>query len=88
MVIEMTTSASPSYLTPQFDDFLFVRLSEDSDAAPLTVLSVPAPLGVSPWEEAAKLARLPRVSAAKRLLKFIAATPDAPTAYLSAKTVD
>ena len=40
-----------------------------------------------PWEEAAKLARLPRVSAAKKLLKFIAATPDAPTAYLCAKTV-
>ena len=77
MVIEMTTSASPYYLTPQFDDFLFARLNEDSDAAPLTVLSVLARLGVDPWEEAAKLAQLPRVSAAKRLLEFIAATPSA-----------
>jgi hypothetical protein len=83
----MTTSASPSYLTPQFDDFLFARLNEDSDAAPLTVLSVLARLGVDPWEEAAKLAQLPRVSAAKRLLEFFAATPSALPAYLSAKTV-
>ena len=86
-VIEMTTSPSVSYLTPQFDDFLFARINEDSEATPLSVLSVLARLGVDPWEEAAKLARLERVSAAKRLVEFIAATPGAPTAYLSAKTV-
>jgi hypothetical protein len=86
-VIEMTTSALDSYITPQFDDFLFARINEDSEATPLSVLSVLARLGVDPWEEAAKLAQLPRVSAAKRLVEFIAATPGAPTAYLSAKTV-
>ena len=83
----MTSSPSVSYLTPQFDDFLFARINEDSEATPLSVLSVLARLGVDPWEEAAKLARLERVSAAKRLVEFIAATPGAPTAYLSAKTV-
>ncbi len=86
-VIEMTTSASASYLTPQFDDFLFARINEDSDTTPLSVLSVLARLGVDPWEEAAKLARLPRLSAARRLVAFIGATPEAPSAYLSAKTV-
>ena len=86
-VIEMTSSPSVSYLTPQFDDFLFARINEDSEATPLSVLSVLARVGVDPWEEAAKLARLERVSAAKRLVEFIAATPGAPTAYLSAKTV-
>ncbi len=85
-MIEMTSS-SVSYLTPQFDDFLFARIDEDSEATPLSVLSVLARLGVDPWEEAAKLAGLERVSAAKRLAEFIAATPGAPTAYLSAKTV-
>ncbi len=83
----MTSSPSVSYLTPQFDDFLFARLDEDSEATPLSVLSVLARLGVDPWEEAAKLSGLERVSAAKRLVEFIAATPGAPTAYLSAKTV-
>jgi hypothetical protein len=86
-VIEMTTSASVSYLTPQFDDFLFARIDEDSEATPLSVLSVLARLGADPWEEAAKLAQLPRVSAAERLVAFIAATPGAPSAYLNAKTV-
>lgn len=83
----MTTSDSASYLTPQFDDFLFARIDDGSDAMPLSVLSVLARLGVDPWEEAAKLARLPRVSAAKRLVSFIAATPGAPSAYLNDKTV-
>jgi hypothetical protein len=46
-----------------------------------------ARLDVDPWEEAAKLARLPRAAAAKRLVDFIAATPGAPSAYLNAKTV-
>jgi hypothetical protein len=86
-VIEMTTSASVSYLTPQFDDFLFARIDEDNEATPLSVLSVLARLGVDPWDEAAKLAQLPRVSAAERLVAFIAATPGAPAAYLNAKTV-
>ena len=83
----MTSSPSVSYLTPQFDDFLFARLDEDSEATPLSVLSILARLDVDPWEEAAKLAGLERVSATKRLVEFIAATPGAPTAYLSAKTV-
>ncbi len=86
-MIVMTTSASVSYLTPQFDDFLFARIDEDREATPLSVLSVLARLGVDPWEEAAKLAQLPRVSAAERLVAFIAATPGAPSVYLNAKTV-
>jgi hypothetical protein len=86
-VIEMTSSPSVSYLTPQFDDFLFARIDEDSEATPLSVLSVLARLGVDPWAEAAKLAQLPRVSATERLAAFIAATPGAPSVYLNAMTV-
>ena len=63
--MEMTSSPSVFYLTPQFDDFLFARINEDSEATPLSVLSVLARLGVDPWEEAANLARLERISAAK-----------------------
>ena len=83
----MTTSASVTYLTRQFDDFLFARIDEGSDATPLSVLSMLARLDIDPWEEAAKLARLPRAAAAGRLVDFIAATPGAPSAYLNAKTV-
>ena len=83
----MTASASVTYLTRQFDDFLFARIDEGSDATPLSVLSMLARLDIDPWEEAAKLARLPRAAAAGRLVDFIAATPGAPSAYLNAKTV-
>jgi hypothetical protein len=83
----MPTSTSVTYLTRQFDDFLFARIDEGSDATPLSVLSMLARLDVDPWEEAAKLARLPRAAAAKRLVDFIAVTPGAPSAYLNAKTV-
>jgi hypothetical protein len=83
----MTNAASVSYLTPRFDDFLFARINEEGDATPLSVLSVLARLGVDPWEEAAKLAQLPRGSAAQELVAFFAATPGAPPAYLNAQTV-
>ena len=83
----MTSSPSVTYLTRRFDEFLFARIDEGSDSTPLSVLSMLARLDMDPWEEAAKLARLPRAAAAKRLVDFIAATPGAPAAYLSAKTV-
>jgi len=83
----MTTSASVSYLTPKFDDFLFARIDKNSEETPLSVLSVLARLGVDPWEEAAGLAQLPRLAAAKRLASMIAAIPGASSAYLDAGTV-
>jgi hypothetical protein len=73
----MTSSASVSSLTPEFDDFLFARIDADSEATPLSMLSVLARLGLDPWEEAAKLAQLPPASAAQRLVSLIAAIPSA-----------
>jgi hypothetical protein len=86
-VIEMAASGSVTYLTRQFDDFLFARIDDGSGTPPLSVLSMLARLDTDPWEEAAKLARLPRAVAAKRLGEFIAATPGAPSACLNANTV-
>ena len=83
----MTSSPSATYLTREFEDFLFARIDEGSDSMPLSVLSMLARLDMDPWEEAAKLARLPRAAATRRLVDFIAATPGAPSAYLNAKTV-
>jgi hypothetical protein len=85
----MTASASVSVsnLTLEFDKFLFARIDKNSEEAPLSVLSVLARLGLDPWEEAARLAQLPRLAAAKRLASMIAAIPGAPPAYLDARTV-
>ncbi|MFZ1110754.1 MAG: hypothetical protein WAN43_20710 [Rhodomicrobium sp.] len=73
----ITSSAFASHLTREFDDFLFARLDEDGDEMPLSVLSMLARLDVDPWQEAAKLAQLPRASAAKRLIALIDAIPSA-----------
>jgi hypothetical protein len=61
----MTSPASVSGLTPEFDEFLFARINADTEETPLSMLSVLARLGLDPWEEAAKLAQLPRASAAQ-----------------------
>ena len=84
--IEIIPAAPISYLTPKFDDFLFARIDENGET-PLSVLSVLARLGIDPWEEAARLAQLPRTVAARRLASSIAAIPGAPSAYLDAGTV-
>ncbi len=83
----MTNSASVSNLTLEFDNFLFERIDKNSEETPLSVLSVLARLGVDPWEEAARLAQLPRLAAAKRLASMIAAMPGAPSACLDAGAV-
>ena len=44
----MTSSPSVTYLTRQFDDFLFARIDEGSDATPLSVLSMLARLDIDP----------------------------------------
>ena len=83
----MTDSASVSNITLEFDNFLFERIDKNSEGTPLSVLSVLARLGVDPWEEAARLAQLPRLAAAKRLASMIAAMPGAPSACLDAGAV-
>jgi len=80
----MTSSASVSALTPEFDDFLFAQINADSEETPLSMLSVLARLDLDPWAEAAKLAELPRASAVQRLVSLIAAIPGA---YPDAGTV-
>jgi len=87
-VIEMTNSASVSNITLEFDSFLFERIDKNSEGTPISVLSVLARLGVDPWEEAARLAQLPRLAAAKSLASMIAAAmPGAPSACLDAGAV-
>jgi hypothetical protein len=78
---------SGSYLTPEFDDFLFALINEDGDKTPLSVLSLFARRGVDPWEEAANLAQLPHASAAERLISLIASIPGGLPACSDAKTI-
>src|SRR5271170_1277276 len=78
----MARAASVSRLESQFDDFLFAPIGEDRNGMLLSVLSAFARLDVDPWQEAAKLACLPRETATLMLATLIAALPDGPSAPL------
>jgi hypothetical protein len=86
-VIEMVRSASVSDLGSEFDDFLFAPIGDDRNGMRLTVLSALARLDVDPWQEAAKLARLPGAAAAEKLASLIMALPDGPSAHRDPGTI-
>ncbi len=55
--------------------FLFADVGVEASGMTLSVLSVLARFGVDPWQEAGRLARLPRAAAAEGLARIIAAMP-------------
>jgi hypothetical protein len=85
-MVEITRSAPVSALAPEFDDFLFASIGEDSNGVLLSVLSALARLDVDPWHEAASLAQLPGTTATRRLASLIAALPDRPSTQLDPGT--
>ena len=72
----MTLSRAYSPMLPEFDAFLFASVGEEVDGLPLSVLSALARLGLDPWDEAARLARLTRETAANQLAKMIGGLHD------------
>jgi hypothetical protein len=55
--------------------FLYAEFGGELDRAPLTPLSALARLGMDPWQEAARLASLPRAAAIESLSGLIASMP-------------
>ncbi len=86
-MVEMTRIVSISGLGSQFDAFLFATVDEDKNGMLLSVLSALARLDVDPWQEAARLARLPADAAARRLTSLLEALPDAAPAHRDPGTV-
>lgn len=76
-MVEMTRTVSIPGLGSEFDAFLFATVDEDKNGMLLSVLSALARLDVDPWQEAARLARLPAESATRRLSSLLEALPDA-----------
>jgi hypothetical protein len=56
----------------EFNAFLFAQIGEEKSGLPLTVLSALARRGLDPWEEAARLANLPKEAAVSALTAAIA----------------
>jgi hypothetical protein len=63
---------------PQMDPFLFASVGEEVNGIPLSVLSALARLGVDPRDEATRLSRLTRKTAASQLARMFARLPDRP----------
>ena len=86
-MVDMTRSASVSQLGSEFDDFLFAPIGAERNGMLLSVVSALARSDVDPWQEAAKLARLPQKTATQRLAALIAALPDRPSPPLDSGTI-
>jgi hypothetical protein len=59
----------------EYNGFLFAVVDEGEVGLPLTVLTALTRLGIDPWQEAARLADLPRELAAQALAEVIAKLP-------------
>ena len=69
----MTRAISIAPTATGFEDFLYTRISQDDAVAPLSVLSVIAGYDIDPWEEAARLSRLPESAAIEELVALLGA---------------
>jgi hypothetical protein len=59
-----------------YNNFLFGSLGQDAAGTEVTVLSALSRLGIDPWEEAGRLASLPRDAAAEALADTVQQLPD------------
>jgi hypothetical protein len=71
----MTLPARFSLLNSDLNDFLFASVGDQQNGMPLNVVSALTRLDVDPWEEAARLAALPKSLAAEALEPMIARLP-------------
>ena len=66
-------------LRTDLNEFLFSPIAVDANRMHLTVLSALARSGVDPWDEAARLAALPREGATQKLVQMLADIPNGPS---------
>jgi hypothetical protein len=83
----MTRAAAMSLPGAEFNDFLFAPIGEDRNGMLVSVLSGLARLDVDPWQEAAKLAQLPRETATQKLASLIGALGDRDSSYPDPPTI-
>src|SRR5438874_11665940 len=63
-------------MLPEFDSFLFAPVWEETDGAPLSVLSALSRLDLEPRDEAARLSALTKEAAADQLARMIVRLSD------------
>jgi hypothetical protein len=60
-----------STLNARYEEFLFAQVCEETNGMRLSVLSALARMNVDPWEEATRLAAMPKAIAEKTLLSIL-----------------
>ena len=70
---------SREFLGPEFNDFLFASIATDQNGGCLSVVSALARLDLDPWDEAAKLTKLPAEIATQNLSALITTLQGLPT---------
>jgi hypothetical protein len=78
----MTRATSRLAAGSEFDEFLYASMGVESNGSLLSVLSALARLNVDPWEEASRLAQLPREAAIRFLANLIAAQQNGSSARI------
>jgi len=71
----MAPAASVLQSASPFDSFLFASVGDDDKGMAVSVLSALTRLNVDPWQEAAKLAKLPRGTASSKLASVLRGLP-------------
>ena len=67
--------------------FLFAKVGVEASGMQLTVLSTLARQGVDPWQEAGRLAKLPKAAAIDELTRMITAMPACPWSLADATAI-
>ncbi len=60
-----------SNLNPSYDDFLFAPICDEANGMRLSVLSALARMNVDPWDEATRLAAMPKAIAERTLVSIL-----------------
>jgi hypothetical protein len=83
----MTTTDAGVLQRSDLNTFLFAVVGVEANGMVLSVLSTLARRGVDPWQEAGRLAKLPRAAAIDGLARIIAAMPASPWSLQDAMTI-
>jgi hypothetical protein len=73
--VEEHEMAAHPFIPSQYNDFLFATIGEQKNETPLSVLSALTRLDLDPWQEAARLTRLPKEEARRDIGCALAALP-------------
>jgi hypothetical protein len=71
----MTRTRAQFFPGPEFNAFLYAPLGEEQNGMELSMVSALARVGMDPWQEAARLAALPRDAAIDGLARLLGRLP-------------